>query len=509
MSYSTYPFVDDVYAYYNQTVTFLGKLLDILPGSNVLKIYVKSSYQNDPLRTFIEFLLLVFAAYYVLRKPKTSPDNNYVELTGKEVNELVADWKPEPLVSPLDEMEKLELNSLTVLESTHISTKLTDGRSIINFSSFNFLGLAENKYINDATVRTIRECGLGACGPPNFYGSQDKHMRLEKDIASFIGVEATIVYAQSFQTISSVIPAFSKRGDILIVDEACNFAIQKGIQISRSTIRYFKHNDMKDLERILQELENDFQRHNRPLTRRFIITEGISENLGDMVDLSKVVALKKKYKYRLILDESWSFGTCGRTGKGLTEHFSVSPNDVEMIIGSLNTSLAGGGGFCAGSTLMVEHQRLSGMAFIFSAALPAALATASYEAIAILNRDGGSMLNDLRSKCALFHAALTRNEFFDTTSDLESPVIYLHLTKKSIPYNKQVAILQDIVEYCKDQGFLISRAKRVEKMERLKLQPSLRICISTGHTNEQIERLSSLLKENADSMLKKHIESRA
>lgn len=82
MSYS-YPFFDDVYAYYNQTVTFFGKALDVLPGSPIVKRYIKSSYQNDPLRTFIEFLLLVFAAYYVLRKPRTSPDNNYVEFTEK------------------------------------------------------------------------------------------------------------------------------------------------------------------------------------------------------------------------------------------------------------------------------------------------------------------------------------------------------------------------------------------------------------------------------------------
>lgn len=306
--------------------------------------------------------------------------------------------------------------------------------------------MAENKHITECAVATLRECGLGACGPPGFYGTQDKHLRLEKDIASFIGVERAIVYAQSFQTISSVIPAFSKRGDILVVDEACNFAIQKGIQISRTTIRYFKHNNMKDLERILQELEDDFVKHNRPLTRRFIITEGISENYGDMVDLTKIVALKKKYKYRLILDETWSFGTCGRTGKGLTEHFGVPPTDVEIIIGSLTTSLAGGGGFCAGSELMVEHQRLSGMAYIYSAALPASLAVAAYEAISILSRDGGSMLNDLRSKSALFHAKLSRNKFFETSSDIESPIIHLRFKDKDISHDKQVFLLEEIVE---------------------------------------------------------------
>ena len=136
-------------------------------------------------------------------------------------------------------------------------------------------------------MQTLRTYGVGPCGPPNFYGTQDVHMRTEANIAAFLGTPACIIYAQAFSTISSVIPAFSKRGDIIVADKAVNYAARKGIQISRSTVRWYQHNDMDDLERVLQSVVKE-EAH-KPLTRRFIVTEALSENVGDEVDLGRVV----------------------------------------------------------------------------------------------------------------------------------------------------------------------------------------------------------------------------
>jgi serine palmitoyltransferase len=113
-------------------------------------------------------------------------------------------------------------------------------------------------------------------------------MKIEADIAAFLGTTACIIYAQAFSTISSVIPAFSKRGDIIVADKAVNYAIKKGLQISRSTVRWYEHNDMEDLQRVLAKVTKEQAK--KPLTRRFIITEGLFENVGDMVDLPKIVS---------------------------------------------------------------------------------------------------------------------------------------------------------------------------------------------------------------------------
>lgn len=121
--------------------------------------------------------------------------------------------------------------------------------------------------------------------------STDVHLELERDIASFLNVPAAIIYAQAFSCVSSVIPSFCKRGDIIVADRSVNFAIQKGIQISRSTVRWYDHGDYQGLERVLESIRKDDKKYKRNPTasRRFIITEGVFENDGSMVNLPKVV----------------------------------------------------------------------------------------------------------------------------------------------------------------------------------------------------------------------------
>ena len=114
-------------------------------------------------------------------------------------------------------------------------------------------------------------------------------MELERDIAQFLGTDSAILYSQAFSTISSVIPAFCKRGDVIVADRGVNFAIQKGLQISRSTIRWYDHNDLQSLEEVLQVVDKERRKKRLPLTRRFIVTEGIFEKDGVLLDLPKVV----------------------------------------------------------------------------------------------------------------------------------------------------------------------------------------------------------------------------
>jgi 7-keto-8-aminopelargonate synthetase-like enzyme len=167
-------------------------------------------------------------------------------------------------------------------------SKLANGRTVTNLASYNFLNFNGNEQLKEKAIQTLRTYGVGPCGPPQFYGTQDVHMKTEADIASILGTPGCIVYAQAFSTISSVIPAFSKRGDIIVADKAVNYAIRKGLQISRSTVRWYEHNDMEDLERVLQKVIKEQAK--KPLTRRFIVTEGLFENVGDMLDLPKLVS---------------------------------------------------------------------------------------------------------------------------------------------------------------------------------------------------------------------------
>jgi serine palmitoyltransferase len=116
-------------------------------------------------------------------------------------------------------------------------------------------------------------------------------MKTEADIAAHIGTEACILYAQAFQAIASALPSFSKRGDIIVADDAINFSARKGIQISRSTVKWYKHNDMDDLKNVLEKVIKEQAK--KPLTRRFILTEGLFETTGEVVDLPKLVCFEQ------------------------------------------------------------------------------------------------------------------------------------------------------------------------------------------------------------------------
>lgn len=303
--------------------------------------------------------------------------------------------------------------------------------------------------IKERAIKTLRTYGVGPCGPPGFYGTQDVHQEVEQDIATHLGVPSAIVYAQSFSTISSVIPAFAKRGDIIVADKAVNYPVRKGLQISRSTIRWYEHNDMADLERVLATLVREQAR--KPLTRRFIVTEGLFENTGDMVDLPKLIELKHKYKFRVILDETWSYGVLGRTGRGVTEHQNVDAREIDMIIGSLAGGLCAGGGFCAGTVEIVEHQRLSANAYTFSAALPAMLATTASETVRIL-QEQPEIITNLRENIKAMRAQLDpRSDWVVCSSSVDNPVMLLVLKKEVVEIKRltipdQESVMQEIVD---------------------------------------------------------------
>ncbi|KAB8532551.1 hypothetical protein FH972_025496 [Carpinus fangiana] len=422
-----------------------------IPGSAIVLRYVRSSYQNDPFRSAIELFLFLFAVRYLLRPSyPVQKHKGFVELTEDEIDDMVNEWQPEPLVAPPTAIEEAELEKRPVIVGmTGPKSRLSTGRTVSNLATLNFYNFVANETLKEKAVQTLRQYGVGPCGPPGFYGTQDVHMKTEADVATHLGAPACIVYAQSFSTISSVIPAFSKRGDIIVADKAVNFAIRKGIQISRSSVRWYEHNDMEDLERVLQRVIKE--QRGRPLTRRFIVTEGIFENIGDTVDLPAVIELKLKYKFRLILDETWSYGVLGRSGRGLTEEQHVDATLVDMIVGSLAGPLSAGGGFCAGSEDIVEHQRISSSAYTFSAALPAMLATTASETIQML-QEHPELIGQLRENTKALRAQLDpRSEWVNSTSVEGNPVQILVLKPEVVGSRKlsvhdQEVIMQEVVD---------------------------------------------------------------
>jgi serine palmitoyltransferase len=292
-------------------------------------------------------------------------------------------------------------------------------------------------------------------------------MKTEADIASYLGTEGCIVYAHSFSTISSVIPSFCKRGDIIVADRGVNYSIRRGLEISRSNVKWYNHGDMEELEQVMRKVVKE--QAGKKLTRRFIVTEALFETTGDINNLPKLVdpplisrtgmcfanksqiELKEKYKFRLMLDETWSFGVLGRTGRGLTEAQNVDPTQVDMIVGSLAGPLCAGGGFCAGAKDVVEHQRVSSTAYTFSAALPAMLAVTASESINLL-QSNPEILLQCRENIRYMRAQLDpRSDWVVCSSAPENPIMLMVfkpevVAARRLSVEDQERLLQECVD---------------------------------------------------------------
>lgn len=529
---------------FNGVYNFGRYVQSYVPGSHYVVRYIKNSYQNDPFRSFLELILIVVFVVYVFHKKRQLSQFGNDTLPDAVVEAMVADWEPEPLVPELSDRQAEVLEKTPVLSGAngvHVVLENSPEKKVLNLSSFNFLGLLNTPESKEEAINALRYYGVGTCGPPGFYGTLDVHTELEKDLASFMGTPQAILYSQGFATIGSMIPAFAKRGDIVILDEGLAFSVQKGVHLSRSHVFWYKHNDMVDLERVLAKADAGINAQKRQVVRKFIIVEGISENYGDICPLPKLVELKERYRCRLFVEESCSFGVLGKHGRGVTEHFNIPVNKVDAVVASLANAVGAAGGFCCGSAEIIDHQRLSGLAYCYSASLPGLLAR-----VARLNLKKLEAAEQTRSQLskniALFHSKLDVIESVQVSneSDHSSPIIHVRLTAKTreslgiTPCEKEEkskssykpskvnylaaafkgdptrfgkwwdmeeAVWQRVVDKALQKNILLSVAHYVPTQEMFLPSPSLRIAVTGAISEKEAEDAVTGIVKSINSAL--------
>eukprot|EP00742_Colponemidia_sp_Colp-10_P002348 GILJ01002504.1.p1 GENE.GILJ01002504.1~~GILJ01002504.1.p1 ORF type:complete len:513 (+),score=80.01 GILJ01002504.1:153-1541(+) len=429
---------------------------------------------------------------------KSKPNQKRDSLTEKEENELIADWEPQPLVPLVTEEQKYLSHSLKVIESAPESKTQVNGVTVLNFASANFLGLASRPEVKARCTETLKKYGCGSCGPRGFYGTIDVHTTLESKLASFLGTEEAILYSDSLATVTSVIPAFSKMGDLVILDEGCNYGIQTGVKLSRSKVTYFKHNDVKDLQRLLEQVHAaDLARPPKPLNRRLICVEGIYQNYGDICPLPKIVELAQKYKFRLMLDDTLAIGVLGKTGRGTCEYFGVKTTDVDLICGSTGGSLGSAGGFCAGDNIVVDHQRLSALGYCFSASQPPFLTTAAITCLELMQEEPALftklMKNANKMRDYLIKDKETQvTKWFTVTGDADSPVSHLRLKPElstTIPVEDLKLLGAIMDQMLTEEKVLLSRASYIPQ-DRNPPPCGIRISVSAEHTDADLKKVA-------------------
>lgn len=227
--------------------------------------------------------------------------------------------------------------------------------------SYNYLGFASNSGpCADTSIESIHEYGLATCSTRTELGSMPFHTELEKLTARYLGVEDAITFGMGFGTNSLNIPALLSPGCLVVSDEKNHASIILGLRLSGATIKVFHHNDMHDLERVLKNaIVNGQPKTHLPWKKILIVVEGVFSMEGSIVKLPEVIALKKKYKAYIYLDEAHSIGAMGEHGGGIVDFYKVDPHDVDILMGTFTKSFGSAGGYIAGSKVCIAYITLN------------------------------------------------------------------------------------------------------------------------------------------------------
>jgi len=431
-----------------------------------------------------------------------------LERTGqaRPASEAVAKWTPEPLAP------KISSSSLAMLalRASTDADKLS-GPDFRRFDPLGYMAQATPE-MRQAAESTLSCYGFGACGPRGFYGGSRPHLDLEVAIAKSLGVQAAITYSSGVTTASSVLPALVQRGDRVIIESDVHLGMRSGLRLCKAEITWVQAGDMAALDTALSKAAaSDAKKKGKPVQRRtFVVAEAMSQRTGHIAPLADIVSLKEKYGALLILDESLSFGVLGKQGRGLFEHSGVDPTRIDAIIGSLEHSVAGVGGYCAGHRDLVEHQRLAGAGYCFSAACPPAACSVAMAVVEdIMGESGAARRANLAQNTKLLHetlfeAAAQSKAPLKLVSSATSYVQHLQWTGEDV--TKSEKHLVAVAEHCAScgvgiqvcsPGLCCSEAAYGARLGSTGQQlPSLRFCASSTASAGDLTTLRQALVES-------------
>jgi len=419
--------------------------------------------------------------------------------------ECAKSWTPQPLAPPAPQG----------LAAAKLAAALDDApRGARDFRLFDPLGYSAKpaKASHEAMEATMDHYGFGACGPRGFYGTSRPHLELEAKLASFLKTEAAIAYSAGVATASSVLPALVQPGDRVIIDCEAHLGLRTGLRLCKAEVTWTPHGDLKAIEAALQAppKADKKKKDSADSQRTFIVVEGLNQRTGQLAALPELLALKEKYGALLILEESLSFGVLGTGGGGLCEHFGVETKRVDAIVGSLEHTVAGVGGFCAGRKGLVDHQRLSGAGYCFSASCPPSGCSGAVATITALDTaDGAARAEQLRANVARLHKGLqavaaASNSAVELVSSPESYVQHLRWCGEAAKGDSALLAVAEgcaateggvrvqvcAAELCSSEAAFGARLGAPKAC-----MPSLRLCASTEHSPEDIAAACATLQK--------------
>jgi len=259
-----------------------------------------------------------------------------------------------------------------------------DGRKMIMFASYNYLGLITHPKIKKAAIDAIEKYGTGAAGVRLLAGTTKVHEKLEATIARFKEAEDAVTYSSGYVTNLAAITTLCQRGDLVVIDKLDHASIIDGCLLSGADHKSYLHNDMESLERILV--------NSGKYINKLIIFDAVYSMDGDVANLPEISRLAKKYGAKIMADEAHSIGVLGKTGHGIEEHFDLK-GAVDIHMGTLSKTVPSIGGYLAGDKDLINYLKHSSRPFIFSASLPPVAAATAIACLEVIEDEPERIVN--------------------------------------------------------------------------------------------------------------------
>ncbi|XBW36149.1 hypothetical protein QEN19_001729 [Hanseniaspora menglaensis] len=259
-------------------------------------------------------------------------------------------------------------------------------RLCLNLSSYNYLGFAQSEgKCTEFVIDNIKEWGVSNNGPRNLLGTTKLHRETEELVARFVGMEDCIITSMGYSTNANFFNAFLNKNCLVISDELNHASIRTGVRLSGASVKPFKHNDMKFLEKLLREQISEGQpKTHKPWDKILICVEGLFSMEGTMCNLPDLIKLKKKYKCYLFVDEAHSIGAMGPTGRGVCEYFGIDPKNIDVLMGTFTKSFGAAGGYVASSKDVINRLRLDLTTQNYSESSPTPVLSQIYSSMKII-----------------------------------------------------------------------------------------------------------------------------
>ena len=349
-----------------------------------------------------------------------------------------------------------------------------EGHNVLMFGSNAYTGLTGDDRVINAGIEAMKKYGSGCAGSRFLNGTLDIHVQLEKELAAFVGKDEALCLSTGFTVNSGVIPCLVGKSDFIFCDDRDHASIVDGRRLSFAKQQKYKHNDMKQLERLVKRAPKN--------AVKLIIVDGVFSMEGDLAPLPEIIAIKKKFQNVVVMvDEAHGLGVFGRDGRGVCDHFGLT-DDVDLIMGTFSKSLASIGGFIAADSTIINYLRHNVRTYIFSASATPAATASALEALHIIQSEPERQENLWKiTNYALDEFKKAGFEIGDT----ESPIIPLYVrdvsktfevTRKA--FEKGIFINPVIPPACAPQDTLV------------------RVALMATHTKEQVDTCVSALYDS-------------